>query len=177
MDPSEVKVLVVEDDEFTRMATIDILKSCRYHVEAVENGQEALELLQSHDGKYDLVLCDVMLPIMTGIELLDELQKQAGVLGHIPVVMTSSNEEMDVVTSCLSKGAKDYLIKPIQVNTAKTLVRHVWLSRRLERPSSQSFWRDLDVIRTIGKGTHGTVVLARRFRKFQNPAGNKRTTK
>lgn len=162
MDPSEVKVLVVEDDEFTRMATIDILKSCRYHVEAVENGQEALDLLQSNHGRYDLVLCDVMLPVMTGIELLDELQKQNPALSHIPVVMTSSNEEMDVVTSCLSKGAKDYLIKPIQVNTAKTLVRHVWLSRRLERPSSQSVWRDLDVIRTIGKGTHGTVVLARR---------------
>ncbi|KAJ0409128.1 hypothetical protein ATCC90586_002839 [Pythium insidiosum] len=162
MDPSEVTVLVVEDDEFTRIATIDILKSCRYSVDAVENGQEALELLQSNHAKYDLVLCDMMLPVMNGIELLDALQKQSATLGHIPVVMTSSNEEMDVVTTCLSKGAKDYLIKPIQVNTAKTLVRHVWLSRRLERPSTKSVWQDLEVIRTIGKGTHGTVVLARR---------------
>ncbi|GLD94539.1 hypothetical protein PINS_up003150 [Pythium insidiosum] len=162
MDPSEVTVLVVEDDEFTRIATIDILKSCRYSVDAVENGQEALELLQSNHAKYDLVLCDMMLPVMNGIELLDALQKQSATLGHIPVVMTSSNEEMDVVTTCLSKGAKDYLIKPIQVNTAKTLVRHVWLSRRLERTSTKSVWQDLEVIRTIGKGTHGTVVLARR---------------
>lgn len=162
MDPSEVTVLVVEDDEFTRMATIDILKSCRYTVFAVENGRLALDLLTQNHGKFDLVLCDVMLPVMTGIELLDELQKHSSTLGHIPVVMTSSNEEMDVVTSCLSKGAKDYLIKPIQVNTAKTLVRHVWLSRRLERTTTQSMWNDIEVIRAIGKGTHGTVVLARR---------------
>ncbi|TMW68420.1 hypothetical protein Poli38472_005888 [Pythium oligandrum] len=162
MDPSEVTVLVVEDDEFTRIATIDILKSCRYHVDAVENGKEALEMLQNNHGKYDLVLCDMMLPVMNGIELLDELQKHNDSLGHIPVVMTSSNEEMDVVTACLSKGAKDYLIKPIQVNTAKTLVRHVWLSRRLEKTSMKSVWQDLEVIRTVGKGTHGTVVLARR---------------
>lgn len=162
MDPSEVTVLVVEDDEFTRMATIDILKSCRYTVFAVENGRLALDLLTQNHGKFDLVLCDVMLPVMTGIELLDELQKHSNTLGHIPVVMTSSNEEMDVVTSCLSKGAKDYLIKPIQVNTAKTLVRHVWLSRRLERTTTQSMWNDIEVIRAIGKGTHGTVVLARR---------------
>ncbi|KAG1697580.1 hypothetical protein DVH05_016019 [Phytophthora capsici] len=162
MDPSEVTVLVVEDDEFTRMATIDILKSCRYTVFAVENGQQALDLLITNHAKFDLVLCDVMLPVMTGIELLDEIQKHSATLGHIPIVMTSSNEEMDVVTSCLSKGAKDYLIKPIQVNTAKTLVRHVWLSRRLERTSNKSMWQDIEVIRTIGKGTHGTVVLARR---------------
>ncbi|KAE9325471.1 hypothetical protein PF008_g16863 [Phytophthora fragariae] len=162
MDPSEVTVLVVEDDEFTRMATIDILKSCRYTVFAVENGQQALDVLVTSHAKFDLVLCDVMLPVMTGIELLDEIQKHSATLGHIPIVMTSSNEEMDVVTSCLSKGAKDYLIKPIQVNTAKTLVRHVWLSRRLERTSNKSMWQDIEVIRTIGKGTHGTVVLARR---------------
>lgn len=162
MDPSEVTVLVVEDDEFTRMATIDILKSCRYTVFAVENGKQALDLLVANHAKFDLVLCDVMLPVMTGIELLDEIQKHSATLGHIPIVMTSSNEEMDVVTSCLSKGAKDYLIKPIQVNTAKTLVRHVWLSRRLERTSNKSMWQDIEVIRTIGKGTHGTVVLARR---------------
>ncbi|CAI5734209.1 unnamed protein product [Peronospora destructor] len=162
MDPSEVTVLVVEDDEFTRMATIDILKSCRYTVFAVEDGQQALDLLVTNHAKFDLVLCDVMLPVMTGIELLDGIQKLSALLGHIPIVMTSSNEEMDVVTSCLSKGAKDYLIKPIQVNTAKTLVRHVWLSRRLERTSNKSMWQDIEVIRTIGKGTHGTVVLARR---------------
>ena len=100
MDPSEVTVLVVEDDEFTRMATIDILKSCRYTVFAVENGQQALDVLVANHAKFDLVLCDVMLPVMTGIELLDEIQKLSATLGHIPIVMTSSNEEMDVVTSC-----------------------------------------------------------------------------
>lgn len=162
MDPSEVTVLVVEDDEFTRIATIDILKSCRYRVLAVENGRQALEALLRDHARFDLVLCDVMLPVMTGIELLDEIKKHSQLLGHLPIVMTSSNEEMDVVTSCLSKGAKDYLIKPIQVNTAKTLVRHVWLGRRREYSSNKSMWQDLEVIRTIGKGTHGTVVLARR---------------
>lgn len=165
MDPSDVSVLVVEDDEFTRMATIDILKSCRYSVVAVENGKLALDLLLNNHGKFDLVLCDMMLPVMNGIELLEELQKHSASLGHIPVVMASSNEGMDVVTSCLSKGAKDYLIKPIQVNTAKTLVRHVWLSRRLEQhatATAKSMWQDIEVLRTIGKGTHGTVVLARR---------------
>uniref|UniRef100_K3WRS0 non-specific serine/threonine protein kinase n=1 Tax=Globisporangium ultimum (strain ATCC 200006 / CBS 805.95 / DAOM BR144) TaxID=431595 RepID=K3WRS0_GLOUD len=162
MDPSEVSVLVVEDDEFTRMATIDILRSCRYQVVAVENGKLALDLLLNNHGKFDLVLCDMMLPVMNGLELLEELQKHSTTLGHIPVVMASSNEGMDVVTSCLSKGAKDYLIKPIQVNTAKTLVRHVWLSRRLEHTTTKSMWQDIEVLRTIGKGTHGTVVLARR---------------
>ncbi|KAF0690830.1 Aste57867_17818 [Aphanomyces stellatus] len=171
MNPSDVHVLVVEDDEFTRMATIDILKSIGYVVTAVENGGDALKKLTDEPTRYDLVLCDVMLPVLNGIQLLECVQKEFN-LSHIPIVMTSSNEEMDVVTSCLSKGAKDYLIKPIQYNTAKTLVRHVWLSRKSNNDganrlsaannSTTSIWRDLEVLRTIGKGTHGTVVLARR---------------
>ena len=129
MDPSEVCVLVVEDDEFTRMATIDILRSCRYEVFAVENGKEALDALMQEPTKYDLVLCDVMLPVMNGIQLLAAMMERNGfnsthslALHHIPVVMTSSNEEMDVVTNCLSKGAKDYLIKPIQVKVGKSFL-------------------------------------------------------
>ncbi|KDO19759.1 NEK protein kinase [Saprolegnia parasitica CBS 223.65] len=168
MNPSEVHVLVVEDDEFTRMATIDILMSIGYRVTAVENGGDALTAMVSAPMGFDLVLCDVMLPVLTGIQLLECVAKEDN-LAHIPIVMTSSNEEMDVVTSCLSKGAKDYLIKPIQYNTAKTLVRHVWLARqnhmeglRLNTAATQSVWRDMEVLRTIGKGTHGTVVMARR---------------
>lgn len=164
MDPSEVTILVVEDDEFTRIATVEILVNCNYSVDSAQNGKEALEMLLEYEGRFDLVLCDVMLPIMNGMELLDELSKNDH-LRCLPVVMTSSNEEMETVTTCLSKGAKDYLIKPIQVNTAKTLVRHVWLCRRTDPSMNEKpVWRDFDVIRPIGKGTHGTVVLARRKR-------------
>lgn len=83
-----------------------------------------------YPGKYDLVLCDVMLPVMNGMQLLECMMKNDDQLTHIFVVMTIFNEEIDVVTSCLSKGTKDYPIIPIQVSTAKTLVRHVWLSRQ-----------------------------------------------
>ncbi|OQS06396.1 kinase [Thraustotheca clavata] len=170
MNPAEVHVLVVEDDEFTRMATLDILKSIGYRVTAVENGGEALSAMVAAPMAFDLVLCDVMLPVLTGIQLLECVAKEPNI-SHIPIVMTSSNEEMDVVTSCLSKGAKDYLIKPIQYNTAKTLVRHVWLARqnhmmetanRGNVGNTTNIWRDIEILRTIGKGTHGTVVMARR---------------
>nr|CCA14225.1 protein kinase putative [Albugo laibachii Nc14] len=175
MDPSDVRILVVEDDAFTRIATIDILQSCKYNVSAVENGKEALQTLQQSYQQYDLVLCDVMLPCMTGIELLEAIQAHPTRFNHIPIVMTSCNEGMDVVKNCLSKGAKDYLIKPIQVNTAKTLVRHVWLHRQQhsnqqnaqadssERvPCYSSIWQNLHIIRQIGKGTHGNIMLAKR---------------
>ncbi|CCI40740.1 unnamed protein product [Albugo candida] len=178
MDPSNVRILVVEDDAFTRTATIDILCSCKYIVSAVENGKEALQTLQESHQEYDLVLCDVMLPCMTGIELLEAIQAHPTRFNHIPIVMTSCNEGMDVVKNCLSKGAKDYLIKPIQVNTAKTLVRHVWLHRQQQSnqqnaqsevsngvhfvPCYSSIWQNLEMIRQIGKGTHGNIMLAKR---------------
>lgn len=191
MNAADSTVLVIEGDDLTRLATVEILQSCHYTVEAVEHGQEALDVLEMNETEFDLILCDVMLPhTMNGMEFLDALAQNERLV-HIPVVMTSSTEEMDVMTSCLSKGAKDYLIKPLQMNTAKTLVRHVWLSRQQHHhhhhhhPSSQSVnnvdddeitgvdtehttglrragWWNLQILRQIGKGTHGTVSLARR---------------
>ena len=75
-----------------------------------EHGREALELLR-RDG-FDLVLLDVLMPVLDGYQVLAELKLEPH-LRDIPVIMTSSLDELDSVVKCVEMGAEDYLTKPI----------------------------------------------------------------
>ena len=69
------RVLVVEDDEMVRVVAVEILRRAGYHVAAVTDGLSALELLERGE-RFDLFVCDIMLPRMTGLELADELRSR-----------------------------------------------------------------------------------------------------
>ncbi len=61
---SQLKILVAEDETFQKLSIIDIFSLCNYDVEAVENGQQALDALRANPDLYDLVLLDIVMPIM-----------------------------------------------------------------------------------------------------------------
>jgi adenylate cyclase len=82
-----------------------------YSVFSAASGKEALEKLRLHD--VDLVLLDVVMPEMDGIQVLEHLQRDP-VLSEIPVVMISALDEIDAVARCIEKGAVDYFAKPFE---------------------------------------------------------------
>ncbi len=79
------KILVVEDDLNTRFITSEVLKSVNYSVSCVENGQEAMQAMS--ENSYDLVITDIMMPLMDGKELLKNIRRIRG--SHFPVIVTS----------------------------------------------------------------------------------------
>jgi class 3 adenylate cyclase len=79
-------------------------------VVSAEHGREALELLRRDN--FDLVLLDVLMPVLDGYEVLAELKLEPR-LRDIPVIMTSSLDELDSVVKCVEMGAEDYLTKPV----------------------------------------------------------------
>ena len=81
---------------------------------AIENGRLARDELLKEDSNFDLVLLDLMMPEMDGLELLC-LIKNNEKLKDLPVIMMSSDQDMANVSTCLTKGAKDYLIKPLRI--------------------------------------------------------------
>jgi len=121
---AQIQILVAEDDNFQRLALIDVLELCNYNVVAVENGRLAKEELMKEEANYDLVLLDLMMPEMDGLELLT-FMKENEKLKDIPVIMMSADGEMESVSACLTNGAKDYLIKPIRIQNVKGLAAHV----------------------------------------------------
>ena len=108
--PLRKTILVVEDNELNRAILCEILANSYNTVEA-ENGQIALNILKSSNYKIDLILLDVMMPIMNGYEFLDSIKKDEE-LSHIPVIVTTQNESEDDEIGALSHGATDFVPKP-----------------------------------------------------------------
>ncbi|DBA76002.1 hypothetical protein WJX79_007319 [Trebouxia sp. C0005] len=130
-------ILLVEDDELTLKVTEGLLRHCDYQVTLARNGRQALEALQSPEGeRINLILTDVLMPEIDGIELMTELLQNEG-WSHIPIIVMSSQSSQESVLKAFEAGAKDYLIKPVRRNELATLWQHVWRVNR-DMPSAHS---------------------------------------
>tara|TARA_B110000285_G_C15118781_1_gene615792 strand:+ start:145 stop:492 length:348 start_codon:yes stop_codon:yes gene_type:complete len=107
-------VLVAEDENFQRLALMDILGMCEYETVLAENGLQAMEQLNNEINDFDLVLLDLYMPEMDGFEVLS-LMKEDPRLSQIPVVVMSSDESNDIIANCLRMGAANYLVKPVRL--------------------------------------------------------------
>ncbi|KAK2985581.1 hypothetical protein RJ640_025014, partial [Escallonia rubra] len=120
-----LKVLLVENDDSTRHVVSALLRNCSYEVRAVANGIQAWRILEDMTNHIDLVLTEVFMPFLSGIPLLCKIVNHKAVK-NIPVIMMSPHDSMGLVFRCLSKGAVDFLVKPIRKNELKNLWHHVW---------------------------------------------------
>jgi len=113
-------VLVVDDDEFQRKIVARILDAENYHLLFAGNGFEALGLLRR--TRPDLILMDVMMPDMDGIEATRRLKAVPQFAG-IPVIMLTGQSEKNVVAESLKAGASGFLVKPFERDTLIAKVR------------------------------------------------------
>ena len=103
-------ILVVDDNRVNSLLLSRGLEQQGHAVVFAEHGREALDLLRGQD--FDLMLLDVLMPELDGYQVLAELKLDPH-LRDIPVIMTSSLDELDSVVKCIEMGAEDYLTKPI----------------------------------------------------------------
>ncbi|MBP6609767.1 MAG: response regulator transcription factor [Paludibacter sp.] len=103
------KVLIVDDKSEFRRLTKTILSS-NYLVESAENGEEAISMLQTGYIP-DLIVSDLMMPVMGGKELVAQL-KASGAFSSIPIIILSSIDKSDEKIKLIKLGADDYLEKP-----------------------------------------------------------------
>ncbi len=118
------KILVVEDEIHIQRLIKLVLEKQAYTVEAVGTGEDALEYLLKHE-KPDLILLDIMMP---GIDGLQVLRKIKGNADHrdIPVVMLTALAQENVVLQGIKLGAKDYIRKPFHpTELVKRLSKHL----------------------------------------------------
>ncbi len=105
-------ILVVDDNPLNRKMLARAVERQGCQVTTAEDGQQALALLRSPSaGPFDVVLLDILMPVMDGYQVLEQVKKD-GRLRHIPVIMISALDEMDSVVRCIEMGATDYLPKP-----------------------------------------------------------------
>jgi len=138
-------ILVVDDVEANRDLLARRLQRQGHLVEHAEHGQQALDML-AH-GAWDLVLLDVMMPVLDGIGTLTAI-KSSNVLRDIPVIMISANTELETVVKCIELGADDYLPKPFDPVLLRARVGSSLEKKRLreaERAAARRMQKDLEV--------------------------------
>lgn len=130
----EGRLLVVDDNPSNRNLMARQLARQGYSVALAEGGREALDMLGVQD--FDLVLLDILMPEVDGIEVLRRLRSDPA-LRDIPVIMTSSLDEVDSAVRCLEAGADDYIARPVEPAVLRARV-----AARLQTQRMRSRYRE-----------------------------------
>jgi signal transduction histidine kinase/CheY-like chemotaxis protein/CHASE3 domain sensor protein len=120
------RILVVEDDVRNLFALANVLEPRGAIVDIARNGREALERLRTHPN-IDLVLMDIMMPEMDGLEATREIRSDPR-FARLPIIALTANAMIDDRMRCLAAGANDYIAKPLDVDKLLSLAR-VWIRR------------------------------------------------
>ncbi|MCE5180680.1 MAG: response regulator [Betaproteobacteria bacterium] len=177
MSPSPYSLLIVDDMEVNRTLLDRLLKKDNFHLSFAEDGHEALEKIRV--GNFDLVLLDIMMPNLDGIQVLSSLKTDEK-LRHIPVIMISALNEMDNVVRCIEMGAEDYLPKPFnrillraRVNASLEKKRVHDLTedyrRRIEGHNSELKTRVREQVREIASTQLATIFAMSKLAESRDP--------
>ena len=183
------RILVIDDERSIRNTLKDILEFEKYQVEVAEDGFKALELIRSAD--FDVILCDIKMPGMDGIEVLQKIEE---IKPDIPVVMISGHGNIDTAVESIKKGAFDFIEKPLDLNRLLITLRNAMdkshlisetkvLRKKVEKHSdmvgtSASIQKVMDMVdrvaptdaRVLITGSNGTgkELVARRLHEKSN---------
>ena len=112
------RILIIDDQDPIRRVLRDILENEKYQVDDAANGPTALQMLKEQE--YDVVLCDIKMPDMDGIEVLEQVKA----LCDTPVIMISGHGTIDTAVDAIKKGAFDFIQKPPDLNRLLITVRN-----------------------------------------------------
>ncbi len=151
-----MRLLLAEDEKLLSEALVEMLSHNNYSVDAVDNGQDAIDYLLSAD--YDAAVLDIMMPRKNGIEVVKEL-RAAG--KHTPVLMLTAKSQIEDRVEGLDSGADDYLTKPFAIKELLARIRAI-TRRQPELTNPSITFRDLTLSRSdyLLSGPLGQVRLA-----------------
>ena len=137
------KILIIEDEAAIRRVLTKIIseENEAYNVEQAEDGLLGIEMIKNND--YDLVLCDIKMPKMDGVEVLEKAKK---IKPEVPIVMISGHGDLDTAVNTMRLGAFDYISKPPDLNRLLNTVRNaldrkvlVVENKRLKKKVSKNY--------------------------------------
>ena len=113
-------ILIVDDETMMREAVASYLEKQGYYVFQVENGQQALDLMEKEVISF--VLLDLMLPDISGEEICSRIRKQS----RVPIIMLTAKTMEDDMLNGLNLGADDYITKPFSLKNLYARIQAVW---------------------------------------------------
>jgi DNA-binding NtrC family response regulator len=126
--PVPRRVLIAEDNELTRQQLQQLLEAdCKIQVDTTGDGQEALRSLMNHN--YSIVITDLKMPHLSGMQLIEEVQKQRL---PVTVIVTTGFGSIDEAVQAMRLGAYDFLTKPIEIQHLRLVVQRALRERTLQ---------------------------------------------
>jgi signal transduction histidine kinase len=158
-------ILIVDDNAMNRLKLAHSLEQEGHTATLAKNGEEALQLL--HAQPFDVVLLDILMPVMDGYQVLEQIK--GGVMRDIPVIVISALDEMESIVRCIEMGAEDYLPKSFDPVLLRARLRASLQKKKLrdlERAYLQQevMLRQSEKLATIGKLSAGMA------HELNNPA-------
>lgn len=107
------KILIIDDEQDVRDAIRMQLESANYNVLEAENGEDAIKILRSENNMVNVgvILCDIRMPKVNGLECIQFFRQEAP---GIPIVVVTAYPDPEMVADLMTKGVKDYLVKPVK---------------------------------------------------------------
>lgn len=160
-------LLVIDDNATSRDLMRRQLERQGHIVTVAESGQQALEIMQA--GTFDMVLLDLMMPGISGYQVL-QLLKSCDVHRDVPVIVISALDDMDSVVRCIRMGAEDYLLKPFNPVLLKARIRTCLENKRLRELSEALELRNLkEEVQLIAESRAMQQVLSTMRAVSRNP--------
>src|SRR5210317_2560144 len=120
------RILIADDEEIVIRSCVRILSEDEYQIETAQNGIEAIEKVAQND--YDMLILDIMMPKMTGMEVLQRVKETHP---DIDVIMITGLNEIDSAVKAMKLGALDYLPKPFDPEEFELVVERAFERRKL----------------------------------------------
>ncbi len=160
MKHDKARLLIVDDYEDIRDVLTLRLRGMGYVTAAAADGDEALEMARAQE--FDLMLLDIMMPKMSGYEVLDQMRNDP-LLRRIPVIVISAVDDLNSVVRCVELGAEDYLFKPfnpvlLEARIASALEKKRW------RDQEYVYLQELRVMQNIDRELNSSLDVGRAMR-------------
>lgn len=145
-------ILIIEDNELNRDILDEIL-SADYNLLMAEDGKKGLELLRENVKKINVVLLDIMMPVMDGYQVLEEVNRDES-LQHIPIIVTTGDEGHGVEEHCLKLHAADFIKKPYN-----PLIVRLRIENLIRMRYFAATLNDVEIDKQTGIYTHNAFML------------------
>ena len=140
------KVLIVDDSMFNRQILSKILQD-EYAIVEAENGRVALEIIEAQRKEIAAVLLDIVMPEMDGVALLKILCEKK-YLGEFPVLVVTSEQDVNLVAECFDYGISDFIRKPVNTDFVKERVQKLVELYMQKNDYKEKYERQTQTLRT-----------------------------
>ncbi|AGP34032.1 response regulator [Sorangium cellulosum] len=107
------KILLVEDSNTVRQQVGILLSGAGYSIVEADNGRDAVAAVSAHKGDLAMIIADVNMPVMNGIEMLESLRDN-GLASGVPILMLTTEGQPELIDKARKAGAKGWIIKPFK---------------------------------------------------------------